>query len=129
MAAVAASRVMAGVPGVNPVGMSDVTHRLEPAVAGDRSATADLFPLVYDELRKLPAVRMTAETPGDTPQPIALIHEAYLRLVSAAGESCWDGHTPFLAAEAKRRILVDAARYKKRSLKGGETAGGRRWPN
>src|SRR3954466_2088032 len=61
--------------------MADVTHLLEAAAAGDRRAAADLLPLVYDELRKLAAVRMAAESPDHTLQPTALVHEAFLRLV------------------------------------------------
>jgi len=100
--------------------MSDVTRLLEAAAAGDRRAAADLLPLVYDELRKLAAARMAAESPGHTLQPTALVHEAYLRLVGAAGECRWDhrGHFFAAAAEAMRRILVESAR-RKDSLKHG----------
>jgi RNA polymerase sigma factor (TIGR02999 family) len=94
--------------------MSDVTHLLDAATAGDRRAAADLLPLVYDELRKLAAVRMAAEAPGHTLQPTALVHEVYLRLVGPADERRWDnrGHFFAAAAEAMRRILVEAARRK-----------------
>ena len=61
--------------------MSEVTRLLDAAAAGDRRAAADLLPLVYDELRKLAVARMAAESPGQTLQPTALVHEAYLRLV------------------------------------------------
>jgi hypothetical protein len=61
--------------------MSDATRLLDAAAAGDRRAAADLLPLVYDELRKFAAARMAAESPGQTLQPTALVHEAYLRLV------------------------------------------------
>jgi hypothetical protein len=61
--------------------MSDVTRLLDAATAGDRKAAADLLPLVYDELRKLAAARMAAESPDQTLQPTALVHEAYLRLI------------------------------------------------
>ena len=64
--------------------MADVTHLLDAAAAGDRRAAADLLPLVYDELRKLAAARMAAESPDHTLQPTALVHEAYLRLVGPA---------------------------------------------
>jgi RNA polymerase sigma factor (TIGR02999 family) len=98
--------------------MSDVTRLLDAAAAGDRQAAADLLPLVYDELRKLAAVRMAAESPGQTLQPTALVHEAYLRLV---GDQRFDGCGHFFAAaaEAMRRILVNHARDRKRLKRGG----------
>src|SRR5262245_52832500 len=90
--------------------MSDVTRLLDAAAAGDRKAAADLLPLVYDELRKLAAARMAAESPDQTLQPTALVHEAYLRLV---GDQQFDGRGHFFAAaEAMRRILIEAARRK-----------------
>ena len=102
--------------------MSDVTRLLDAAAAGDRQAAADLLPFVYDELRKLAAARMAEEKPGDTFQPTALVHEAYLRLVGAADVSRWEnrGHFFAAAAEAMRRILVDAARRKGREKHGGD---------
>jgi RNA polymerase sigma factor (TIGR02999 family) len=77
---------------------------------------------VYDELRKLAAVRMAAETPDQTLQATALVHEAYLRLIGPADELRWDnrGHFFAAAAEAMRRILVDAARRKRRAKHGGD---------
>jgi RNA polymerase sigma factor (TIGR02999 family) len=98
--------------------MSDVTHLLDAAAAGDRRAAADLLPLVYDELRKLAAARMAAESTGQTLQPTALVHEAYLRLV---GDQRFDGRGHFFAAaaEAMRRILVNHARDRKRLKHGG----------
>ena len=101
--------------------MSDVTRLLDAAAAGDRRAAADLLPLVYDELRKLAAVRMAAESPDHTLQPTALVHEAYLRLVGPADRDRWDnrGHFFAAAAEAMRRILVEAARRKKADKHGG----------
>jgi RNA polymerase sigma factor (TIGR02999 family) len=101
--------------------MSDVTRLLYAAAAGDRRAAADLLPLVYDELRKLAAARMADESPGHTLQPTALVHEAYLRLLGPADDSRWDncGHFFAAAAEAMRRILVDAARRKRREKHGG----------
>jgi RNA polymerase sigma factor (TIGR02999 family) len=98
--------------------MSDVTRLLDAAVAGDRKAAADLLPLVYDELRKLARARMAAEGPGQTLQPTALVHEAYLRLV---GDQHFDGRGHFFAAaaEAMRRILVERARRKKLPKHGG----------
>jgi len=98
--------------------MSDVTRLLDAAAAGDRRAAADLLPLVYDELRKLAAVRMAAESPDQTLQPTALVHEAYLRLV---GDQQFDGRGHFFAAaaEAMRRVLVERARRKKLPKHGG----------
>src|SRR5215218_10031908 len=91
--------------------MSDVTRLLETAAAGDRRAAADLLPLVYEELRKLAAVRMAAEAAGHTLDATALVHEAYLRLI---GDQHFDGRGHFFAAaaEAMRRILVESARRK-----------------
>jgi RNA polymerase sigma factor (TIGR02999 family) len=98
--------------------MSDVTRLLDAAAAGDRRAAADLLPLVYDELRQLAAARMAAAGPGQTLQPTALVHEAYLRLV---GDQRFDrrGHFFAAAAEAMRRVLVNHARDRKRLKRGG----------
>jgi RNA polymerase sigma factor (TIGR02999 family) len=98
--------------------MSDMTHLLDAAAAGDRHAAAELLPLVYDELHKLAAARMAAESPGQTLQPTALVHEACLRLV---GDQRFDGREHFFAAaaEAMRRILVNHARDRKRLKRGG----------
>lgn len=98
--------------------MPDVTRLLDAAAAGDRRAAADLVPLVYDELRTLAAARMAAEAPGHTLDATALVHEAYLRLV---GDQQFDGRGHFFAAaaEAIRRILVDAARRKATVRHGG----------
>lgn len=96
--------------------MSDVTRLLDAAAAGDRNA-ADLLPLVYDELRRLAAARMAEEKLGHTLDATALVHEAYLRLV---GDQHFDGRGHFFAAaEAMRRILVDAARRKLTEKHGG----------
>ena len=102
--------------------MPDVTRMLDAAAAGDRRAAADLLPLVYDELRKLAAARMAAEAPEHTLQPTALVHEAYLRLLGPRDAPRWDsrGHFFAAAAEAMRRILVDAARRKRRAKHGGD---------
>ncbi|QDU21948.1 ECF-type sigma factor [Urbifossiella limnaea] len=102
--------------------MSDVTRLLDAAAAGDRRAAGDLLPLVYDELRKLAAARMAAESPDHTLQPTALVHEAYLRLVGPADALRWDnrGHFFAAAAEAMRRILVEAARRKGAEKHGGD---------
>jgi RNA polymerase sigma factor (TIGR02999 family) len=88
---------------------------------GDHGADR-LFPLVYDELRKLAARKMAQEKPGQTLQATALVHEAYLRLVSGGGAQGWDGRTHFFAAaaEAMRRILIEKARRKKRLKHGGQ---------
>jgi RNA polymerase sigma factor (TIGR02999 family) len=103
--------------------MSDVTRLLDGAAAGDPKAAAELLPLVYDELRKLAAARMAEEKPGQTLQPTALVHEAYLRLVEG-GERAWDsrGHFFAAAAEAMRRILVDRARASRCQKRGGRLA-------
>jgi RNA polymerase sigma factor (TIGR02999 family) len=101
--------------------MSEVTRLLDAAAAGDRRAADDLFPLVYDELRKLAAARLAAESPDQTLQPTALVHEAYLRLVGPVDAARWDnrGHFFAAAAEAMRRLLVDNARRKNRRKHGG----------
>src|SRR4051812_35379067 len=102
--------------------MADVTHLLEAAAAGDRRAAADLLPLVYDELRKLAAVRMAAEPPPHPPHPPALVHGASPRLRGATPPAAFAPRGPFFAAAAgaRRRILVEAARRKKRQKHGGE---------
>jgi len=102
--------------------MSDVTQLLSAIDAGDSNAADQLLPLVYEELRKLAAHRMAQEQPGQTLQPTALVHEAWLRLVgdeSARFEG--RGHFFAAAAEAMRRILIDRARQKL-SLKRGARA-------
>jgi RNA polymerase sigma factor (TIGR02999 family) len=101
--------------------MPEVTRLLDAAAAGDRQAAAHLLPLVYEELRKLAAARMAAESPDHTLQPTALVHEAYLRLVGPADQARWDnrGHFFAAAAEAMRRILVEAARRKQAVKHGG----------
>lgn len=80
-----------------------------------------MLPLIYDELRKLAAARLAEEKPGQTLQPTALVHEAYLRLVGADCEQSWDsrGHFFAAAAEAMRRILIDHARHKQTRKAGG----------
>jgi RNA polymerase sigma factor (TIGR02999 family) len=99
--------------------MSDVTQLLEAAAAGDHRAAADLLPVVYDELRKLAAVRMAREAPGHTLDATALVHEAYLRLV---GDQHFEnrGHFFAAAAEAMRRILVEIARRHKTAKRGAD---------
>ncbi len=104
--------------------MPDATQLLAAAEAGDPAAAADLLPLVYDELRKLAAARLAAERPGHTLQPTALVHEAYVRLVGPGLGPGWAdrGHFFGAAAEAMRRILVEAARRKGRVRHGGGLA-------
>jgi RNA polymerase sigma factor (TIGR02999 family) len=99
--------------------MSDVTRILSAIDAGDARAAAQLLPLVYAELRKLAAQRLANEKPGQTLQATALVHEAYLRLV---GDQQFDnrGHFFAAAAEAMRRIVVEAARRKQRAKHGGD---------
>ena len=96
-----------------------MTRILDRAQQGDPKAADELLPLVYEELRKLAAHHMAQEAPGQTLQPTALVHEAWLRLVGAPQQR-WDsrGHFFAAAAEAMRRILVDKAR-RKQSLKHG----------
>lgn len=96
--------------------MTDVTQILSQIESGDPSASERLLPLVYDELRKLAAAKMTQEKPGQTLQATALVHEAYLRLVDGVQAQHWNnrGHFFAAAAEAMRRILVEGARYKSR---------------
>jgi RNA polymerase sigma factor (TIGR02999 family) len=97
--------------------MSHVTELLNAAERGDPQAAGRLLPLVYDELRRLAARQLAHEKPGQTLQATALVHEAYLRLVGAGGDDPrWQGRRHFFAAaaEAMRRILVEAARRKKR---------------
>jgi RNA polymerase sigma factor (TIGR02999 family) len=100
--------------------MSDVTRILSQIESGDPSAAEQLLPLVYEELRKLAAVRISLEKPGQTLQATALVHDAYLRLVGPHQNQHWEsrGHFFAAAAESMRRILVDQAR-KKASLKAG----------
>jgi RNA polymerase sigma factor (TIGR02999 family) len=104
--------------------MSDVTRILSAIAAGDpRAAAEELLPLVYDELRRLAAQKLSLEQPGQTLQATALVHEAYLRLVGgSAGDPGWDnrGHFFAAAAEAMRRILLNRARDKNRLKRGGE---------
>ena len=102
--------------------MNEVTHTLAALEQGDPHAADRLLPLVYDELRKLAAQKLAQEKPGQTLQPTALVHEAYLRLVGADDQAPhWTGRGHFFAAaQAMRRILVEAARRKKRQKRGGQ---------
>jgi RNA polymerase sigma factor (TIGR02999 family) len=102
--------------------MSEATQILHAIAEGDPHAASQLLPLVYDELRQLAAQRLARETPGQTLQPTALVHEAYLRLVGADEEQHWDsrGHFFAAAALAMRRILVESARQKASLKRGGD---------
>ena len=100
--------------------MSEVTLLLEAIGRGERQTTEKLFPVVYEELRRLAAVRMAQEAAGQTLQPTALVHEAWLQLVGEADRS-WRNRAHFFgaAADAMRRILIDKARRKSRLKHGG----------
>lgn len=101
--------------------MGNVTRILSSIEQGDRAASEQLLPLVYQELRKLAARRLAAEQPGQTIQATALVHEVYLRLVDAEHQQHWDsrGHFFAAAAQAMRRILLDNARRRKSLKRGG----------
>ena len=100
--------------------MTDVTRILSAIERGDARAADQLLPLVYEELRLLAAQKLSRESPGQTLQATALVHEAYLRLIGAEDPS-WDnkGHFFKAAAEAMRRILIENARRKKTNRRGG----------
>ncbi len=102
--------------------MHNVTAILHAIEQGDAHAADRLLPLVYEELRRLAAQRLAQEAKGHTLQPTALVHEAYLRLVSNEEEAKWNsrGHFFGAAAEAMRRILVESARRKQSTKRGGE---------
>jgi RNA polymerase sigma factor (TIGR02999 family) len=104
--------------------MSDVTRILSQIEEGDSSATDELLPLVYDELRQLSARKLANESPGQTMQATALVHEAYLRLVDVRLAQHWNsrGHFFAAAAEAMRRILIENARRKSSAKRGGGQA-------
>jgi RNA polymerase sigma factor (TIGR02999 family) len=99
--------------------MSDFTRVLEQVQQGNERAAGVLLPLVYEELRKLAAHKMAGEAPGQTLQPTALVHEAWLRLTGGESKT-WDnrGHFFAAAAEAMRRILIERARAKSRLRRG-----------
>ena len=103
--------------------MSDVTRILSQIESGDPSSAEHLLPLVYEEWRKLAAAKLAQETPGQTLQATALVHEAYIRLVDAETAQHWNcrGHFFAAAAEAMRRILVEGARRKQRLKHGGNS--------
>lgn len=100
--------------------MKDATRIIKAIESGDAKASAELLPMVYNELRALASKRISSEAPGQTLQATALVHEAYVRLVGAEDPQ-WDGRGHFFAAaaEAMRRILIDRARSKKRQKRGG----------
>jgi RNA polymerase sigma factor (TIGR02999 family) len=100
--------------------MSDVTRILNAIEQGDVKAADELLPLVYEELRHLATRKMSRESPGQTLQATALVHEAYIRLVGSEAQN-WKGRTHFFtaAAEAMRRILIENARRKQRLKRGG----------
>jgi RNA polymerase sigma factor (TIGR02999 family) len=102
--------------------MKSVTGILAAIERGDTRAAEGLLPLVYDELRRLASEHISREKPGQTLQATALVHEAYLRLVSDEPEQSWNsrGHFFAAAAEAMRRILVERARSRKRIKRGGD---------
>jgi RNA polymerase sigma factor (TIGR02999 family) len=101
--------------------MTDVTRILNAIEKGDARAADELLPLVYEELRRLAAKKMSLESPGQTLQPTALVHEAYIRLVGSEAWN-WNSRTHFFAAaaEAMRRILIDNARRRKSRKRGGD---------
>lgn len=101
--------------------MSDVTRILDRVQQGKAQAAAELLPLVYEELRRLAAHKMSQQAPGQTLQPTALVHEAWLKLTTGASQS-WNDRQHFFraAAEAMRQILVDRARQRKASKHGGD---------
>lgn len=102
--------------------MTDVTQLLDAIADGQASAGERLLPLVYDELRQLAAGYLADERPGQTLQPTALVHEAFVRLAGPAGDAKWQGRAHFYAAAAlaMRRILIDNARRKRRERHGGD---------
>jgi RNA polymerase sigma factor (TIGR02999 family) len=103
------------------IGMAEITRILEAVQQGDPKAAAELFPLVYQELRKVAGQKMAQEGPGHTLQPTELVHEAWLRLAGKQSHE-WQNRAHFFgaAAEAMRRILVDRARRRNRLKRGGQ---------
>lgn len=104
--------------------MNDVTKILAEIKKGSQQASDELLPIVYNELRNLATCKLAQERPGQTLQATALVHEAYLRLVGSSKDAAWDdrGHFFAAAAEAMRRILIEAARRKSRLKRGGHAA-------
>ena len=101
--------------------MAEITRILEAVQQGDSRAAAELFPVIYEELRKLAAAKMAREVPGQTLQPTALVHEAWLRLAGSQSRE-WKNRAHFFgaAAEAMRRILVERARRRNCLKRGGQ---------
>src|SRR4051812_33603356 len=101
--------------------MTEVTQILSAIEQGDPQVSEQLLPLVYDELRRLAARNLARESPGQTLQATALVHEAYIRLVDVEKAQHWDsrGHFFAAAAESMRRILIDLARHKQSDRRGG----------
>src|SRR5688572_28123462 len=102
--------------------MDAITQVLNAIEQGDPHAASQLLPLVYDELRKLAAEKMSNERPGQTLEATALVHEAYLRLVGGGAGPRWNsrGHFFAAAAEAMRRILIGSARRRHAQKRGGQ---------
>lgn len=101
--------------------MENITVILNEAASGNPIASENLLPMIYADLRKLAAARLALEKPGQTLQPTALVHEAYLRIVKGSEGHSWNGRSHFFgaASEAMRRILVEVARKKLTSKRGG----------
>ena len=101
--------------------MRDITQLLNAVEQGHAQASDELLPLVYDELRRLASIKLNQESPGQTLQATALVHEAYLRLVAGSADVQWNNRRHFFsaAAESMRRILVDRARQKRTEKHGG----------
>src|SRR5580693_3664691 len=100
--------------------MSQVTLILQAIERGEKHSSEELIPLVYNELRRLAAIRLAAESAGQTLQPTALVHEAWMRLIGGQAQT-WENRTHFFAAaaEAMRRIMIERARKKSRIKHGG----------
>ena len=109
---------------MEPNELSDITKILSEIESGDPSAAEKLWPLVYDQLRQMAAVKFANEKPGQTLQATALVHDAYVRLVDVEKVQHWNsrGHFFSAAAEAMRRILVERARRKRGPKQGGHLA-------
>jgi len=101
---------------------NDITQILRKIETGDQHAASELLPLVYQELRKLAAQKMSQDKAGQTLQPTALVHEAFMRLVGNEDQAQWDnrGHFFAAAATAMRRILIEAARRRNSEKRGGK---------
>jgi RNA polymerase sigma factor (TIGR02999 family) len=110
------------VVGCQEFDMSELTQILQQIETGETGSSERLFELIYEELRTLAAIKLASEAPGQTLQPTALVHEAWLRLGGGQPRGTWQNREHFFAAaaEAMRRILVDAARRKKRQKHGGD---------